>query len=125
MLNAGRKIEEDHQHELSSVAEGPFKVTKVEDKTVVIERPELSIQRVSRPEKVLEPKKSTVKEVNDILKPLPTTRDYFRYPVGEMEKQPNIVKPSRKGAKTKETDSDSVMPMINNGAQQNEETVVY
>lgn len=47
------KNSKDHWHKLAPVAEGQFKVTTMDDKIVVLERPYRSVERVSRTRVVL------------------------------------------------------------------------
>ena len=46
-LRVDRRDEKEHWHKLAAVAEGPFKVLDTHDKTVVIEKDDKTIERVS------------------------------------------------------------------------------
>lgn len=68
-LRVERNNQDDHRNKLAPVAEVPFKVTKTDEKTIVIEKPDRSVERVSRARVVLAPHHHTVQEVSNILKP--------------------------------------------------------
>lgn len=59
---------------LAPVSEDPFKLTNVDYKTVLIKRPDRSVERVSSPKVFMAPKPKKVKNVNDIVKPFPVTK---------------------------------------------------
>jgi len=68
-LRVERKNPKDHRHKLAPIAEGPFLVTKTDKNTVVIERSDRSVEKVSRSRVVLAPKPKTKEEVKEILRP--------------------------------------------------------
>lgn len=59
----------DHRNKLAPIAEAPYKVTKVDDKTFVIKTTEWSVQNVSRLRVVLAPK-SQMEKVSKLLQPV-------------------------------------------------------
>ena len=63
------KNSKDHRHNIAPIAEGPFLVTKKDKNTVVIERSDRSVEKVSRSRVVLAPKPKTKEEVKEILRP--------------------------------------------------------
>lgn len=73
------------------------------------------------------PNTKTVKEVSDILRPLPSTKGDLRYPVDEAAKQPDRVEPQspQSGVKTKETETYSTKHPIYAKAKHNEEKVLH
>lgn len=56
LLRLEMKKAKNQIFKLALVADGPFKVTKEDDKTVVIEQPDRSVERVFRSRVLLEPK---------------------------------------------------------------------
>ena len=69
-LRVERKNAKDHRHKLAPVAEGPYRVSKSEGNTVVIELDDRSVERVSRSRVVLAPKPQTSQEAQDLLRPV-------------------------------------------------------
>ena len=83
-LRVERRDENEHRHKLAAVAEGPFKVLETKGKTVVIERKDNTVERVSRDRVVHAPKPKTVKQLQEVVRPmtdLELTPD--AYPVDE------------------------------------------
>ncbi len=66
-LRVERRSEKDVRHKLAAVAEGPFRVVEVKDSTVVIEKPDRSVERVSRDRVVLAPARQPPATVQKIL----------------------------------------------------------
>lgn len=91
-LPVKRKSAKEHHHKLAPVAEGPFKVTKADNKTVVIQRSDRSVERVSRTRVVLDSKAMSKKDFEDIVKP---AEEYLGDPADESANQKDLVKESR------------------------------
>ena len=69
-LRVERRDENEHRHKLAAVAEGPFKVMETHDKTVVIERNDKTIERVSRDRVALAPTPKTLEELQNVVRPM-------------------------------------------------------
>lgn len=80
-------------HKRAPVAEGPFKITKPDDNTVVIEWPDRSIERASRSRVFLNPTSRTTKEVDDILTPVKVKLYYLAV---ESTDQPVLIRSLKK-----------------------------
>ena len=76
--------EREHRHKLAAVAEGPYRVIEAKDTTVVIEKDDRSVERVSRSRVVLAPKPRTLDEVQRSVRPM-TDEELIpeEYPVQE------------------------------------------
>ena len=83
-LRVERRDETMTRHKLAPLAEGPFKVVDVTGKTVVIERPDFSVERVSRDRVVLAPRPRTLPEIQNVIRPM-TDEELIpeEYPVSE------------------------------------------
>ena len=92
-LRVERKNLHDHRHKLAAVAEGPFRVKEAKDDTVVIEKPDRTVERVSRSRVVLAPKPATVREVDAILRPIPNAELDKDYPKSEEENRLDLTTP--------------------------------
>lgn len=108
-LHVERNNAKDHHHKLAQVADGPFKITKADDKTVVIERPERSVERISSARVFLAQKAKIEKAFNDILKPFKLD---LEYPAREAANRPDFVKPPKPKPEDKPTKSDSASPNV-------------
>ena len=69
-LRVERRDEREHRHKLAAVADGPYKVNSTHGGTVVIQRPDNSVERVSRSRVVLAPQPRTVNEIQNAIRPL-------------------------------------------------------
>lgn len=83
-----RKDPNEHHHKLASIAEGPsgagpYKATKVDDATVVIEMTDHSVENVSRSHVVLAPKQKANEEMKNILTPTSSKDKDDDYPTKE------------------------------------------
>ena len=90
-LRVERKDPTEHRHKLAAIAEGPYRVTKADDATVVIERPDRSVEKVSRSRVVLAPKPTTDEEMKEILKPPMAADKEDDYPTKEVTNLKGIV----------------------------------
>ena len=81
---------------MAALAEGPFKVLETKGKTVVIEREDKTIERVSRDRVVYAPKPRTVQEIQQAVQPL-TDEQLAKdgYPVKQKTNLKDIVQPSK------------------------------
>ncbi len=66
-LRVERRSEKDVRHKLAAVADGPFKVIEVDTKTVVIEKPDKTVERVSRDRVVLAPERRSSEQIKTTL----------------------------------------------------------
>lgn len=78
-LMVKRKIPKYHRRNFAPVAEGPFKVTNVNDNTIFIEKTDQTVENVSRSRLVLEIKLEMEKEVQKLLQPMM----FYNYIEGE------------------------------------------
>lgn len=62
-LRVERKNPKEHRHKLAPIAEGRYKVTNVDDKTVAIEKTDRSVENVSRSRVLIVTKPQTENEV--------------------------------------------------------------
>ena len=105
-LRVERKNAADHRHKLAPVAEGPFRVTKTTGNTVVIERADRSVERVSRSRVVLAPKPLTEAEMEQTLQPTlvdntleyPTSADTNRLDITKPTSDTNVSSETRQAA---------------------------
>ena len=81
-LRIERRDDKLTRHKLAPVAEGPYQVIQSTGNTVVIERPDSSVERVSRDRVVLAPQPRTQAEIQDVIRPM-TDEELIptRYPV--------------------------------------------
>ena len=63
------KNPKNHRHKLAPIAKGPYLVTKTDKNTVVIERSNRSVEKVSRSRVVFAPKQKMKEEVHKALTP--------------------------------------------------------
>ena len=83
-LRVERRDENETRHKLAAVAEGPYKVLEATRRTVVIERPDHSVEKVSRDRVTLAPRPRTVDEVRETIRPMTDQElEHNDYPVGE------------------------------------------
>ena len=69
-LRVERRDENQTRHKLAAVAEGPFPVESVKGHTVVIVRPDETVERVSHDRVVLTPKPLTAAQSQEVTRPL-------------------------------------------------------
>ena len=71
-LRVERKHDTETRHKLAAIAEGPFPVKKVykENKTVLLERPDKTVENVSRSLVVLAPKGPYIEELLEATRPM-------------------------------------------------------
>ena len=83
-LRVERRDEREHRHKLAAVAEGPYRVIETKENTVVIERQDKSVERVSRSRVVLAPQPRTVMEIQNAVRPM-TDEEVLNdeYPISE------------------------------------------
>ena len=64
-LRVERRNEADTRHKLAAVADGPFQVQGVSNNTVVIARPDNTVERVSRDQVTLAPEQLPVRDLQN------------------------------------------------------------
>lgn len=69
-LRVERRNEDEHRHKLAAVAEGPYPVLDVKGKTVVIQRRDNTVERVSRDRVINAPAPRTAEEIERITRPM-------------------------------------------------------
>ena len=71
-LRIKRKDDRETRHELAPISEGPFPVKKVykENKTVLLERPDKTVENLSRSRVILAPKRASTKELLESRRPI-------------------------------------------------------
>ena len=94
-LRKERRDEREHRHKFAAVADGPFKVIKATRQTVVIERTDKSVERVSRDRDlsrvVLAPDPRSLDEVQDAVRPMTDDELINRdYPLNEIANMRDI-----------------------------------
>lgn len=101
-----------------------MKVTKAGDKTVDIERPDLSVERLSCTGVVLAPKTKTVNEAINILKPIQLDLQYAACVVAN---QPDVVKRPQRIPKPSPnpTEADSVRTTLDETTKQDDCQAVH
>ena len=93
-LRVERRDESQTRHNLASVAEGPFKVESVKGNTVVILRPDNSVERVSRDRVTIAPARLTAAEVQDRVRPMTDTELTPKsYPTPEDVNLKDVIRP--------------------------------
>ena len=68
-LRRERRDESEHSHKLATAAEGPFPVKSSTRQTVVIERPDGTVERISRDRVTLAPDQRTAEEIQETIRP--------------------------------------------------------
>ncbi len=90
-LRVERRDENETRHKLAAVAEGPFKVISSTRHTVVIERPDQTVERVSRDRVTLAPRPQKPEEIQQIVRPMTDQEiERYDYPVGEDTNDPDL-----------------------------------
>ena len=79
-LRVERRNPDEHRQKLAPIAEGPYKVNKTDEHTIVIERPKRTVDKVSRSRVVLAPTPKTDEEMQEILKPSTAKTTDAEYP---------------------------------------------
>lgn len=69
-LRVEKRDENQTRHKLAAVAEGPYPVQSIHDNTVVIQRPDNSVERVSKDRVTLAPKQMDAKETQSRVSPM-------------------------------------------------------
>ena len=93
-LRVERRDENEHRHKLAAVAQGPYKVIETKGKTVVIEREDNTVERVSRDRVVLAPKPRTVQEIQQAVRPMTDEQlTQNAYPVSQKTNLQDINEP--------------------------------
>lgn len=62
-LRFERKEPNEHRHQHGSIVEGPYKVKRTDEKAVVLEKTDRSVEKVSSPRVVLVPKTKSKEEM--------------------------------------------------------------
>ena len=83
-MRVERRDESLTRHKLAAVAEGPLKVITATRKTIVIERPDKKVERVSRDRVTLAPSQRTAEGIQEFIRPMTTNElEAGNYPVNE------------------------------------------
>ena len=69
-LRIEKRDETQTRHKLAAFVDGPYPVVGVRGNTVVIERPDRSVERVNRDRVAVAPQERTSKEVEAIIRPM-------------------------------------------------------
>ena len=86
-LRVERKVYTETRHKLAPIAEGPFPVKKVdkENKTVLLERPDKTVEKVSRSRVVLDPKGPSSEELLEATRPMTINEVIADFPAPEQD----------------------------------------
>ena len=86
-LRVERKDDQDTRHKLAPIADGPFPVKKVdrEAKTVLIERPDSTVENVSRSRVVLAPRGPSNKQLLEGTRPMTINEVIVDFPAPEQD----------------------------------------
>ena len=115
-LRVERRDETQTRHKLAAVAEGPFTVISAKGNTVLIERNDKTVERVSRDRVTLAPPKRTAEEIQEVVRPLTDLElEPDEYPVSEQVN--NRDKPADAGEIRSKTRQRPVVNEVNNDLQ--------